>query len=73
MTLAHDLMAENAQLEKFAKKARLGTWFIGVCDSARRAAIVGADMGMGEESYVEESYLEDTYEEGDTVMTEING
>lgn len=60
MVIAHDLMAENRQLERFVKKANLDTWFQGVLESARREA-VHVDEGMIEH---------DTFEEGDTIMDE---
>lgn len=59
MLIAHDLMAENRQLEKFVKKAGLDTWFKGVLESARREAVHGAGEMEG-----------DTFEEGDTIMDE---
>lgn len=61
MQIAHDLMAENRQLEKFVKKANLDTWFKGVLEGARREA-VREGGGMIVEG--------DTFEEGDTIMDE---
>lgn len=60
MVIAHDLMAENRQLERFVKKANLHTWFQGVLESARREA-VDRDEGVIEH---------DIFDEGDTIMDE---
>lgn len=57
-SLAHDLIAENKQLERFITKANLETWFKGVLENAKNAAMRGAE---GVTEY-------DTYEEGDTTM-----
>lgn len=57
MLIAHDLMAENRQLDKFVKKASLETWFKGVLEGARREAVHGVLEG-------------DVFEEGDTIMDE---
>lgn len=71
-TLAHEYIAETKQLQKFVNYAQLGTWFLGVCDSAKRAAMedvrnpessLDEDTYEIEESYVEESYVEEVYME----------
>ncbi|KAH0613283.1 uncharacterized protein H6S33_009663 [Morchella sextelata] len=71
-TLAHEYIAETRQLQKFVNHAQLGTWFLGVCDSAKRAAMedvrnpessLEEDTYEIEESYVEESYVEEIYME----------
>lgn len=64
--LAHDLMAENRQLERFIMKASLGTWFKGVLEGAKSAAMQGVEEMTADDTYEEE----DTIMEGDTMMDE---